>query len=130
MPIVSMSLGPQILRKFDTVARRRGYSSRSEAVREAMREFIDAAEWGLEEGENTLVLSILYEKESPRDQLIQLQHEFHEIRTMLHTHLDAVNCLELLVAEGPNTRLKELVGRVRRIKAVKQIKFMNTAANL
>ena len=130
MPIVSMSLGPQILRRFDAVLRRRGYPSRSEAMREAMREFIDASEWGLAEGENTLVLSILYEKDAPRAELSQLQHRFQEIRTMLHTHLDAVNCLELLVAEGPNPRLKELVERVRRIKSVKQIKFMNTAANL
>lgn len=130
MPIVSMSLGPPILDRFDAIAKRRGFSSRSEAMREAMREFIDASEWGLEEGENTLVLSILYRKEVPRGELVELQHRFPEIRTMLHTHLDAVNCLELLVAEGPSARLKELVARVRRIKAVKQIKFMNTVADL
>jgi metal-responsive CopG/Arc/MetJ family transcriptional regulator len=47
---------------------------------------------------------------------------------MLHTHLDEVNCLELLVAEGPNARLKELIERVRRIKSVTQLKFMQTAA--
>lgn len=125
-----MSLSTQILRRFDAIMRRRGYQSRSEALREAMREFIDAGEWGLEEGENTLVVSILSGKDAPRGELFQLQHRFPEIRTMLHTHLDAVNCLELLVAEGPNLRLKELVERVRRIKTVKQIKFMNTAANL
>lgn len=130
MPIVSMSLNPQVLRKFDGIVRRRGYGSRSEAMRDAMREFIDAAEWGLQEGENTLILSILYEKEAPRGELMQLQHRFEEIRTMLHTHLDEMNCLELLVAEGPNPRLKELIERVRRIKTVKQLKFMHTAANL
>ncbi len=130
MPIVSMSLGPEILRRFDAASRRRGFPSRSEALREAMRDFIGASEWGLEEGENTLILSILYEKDAPRADLLQLQHRFREIRTMLHTHVDAVNCLELLVAEGPNPRLKELVERVRRMKTVKQIKFMSTATNL
>jgi CopG family nickel-responsive transcriptional regulator len=128
MSIVSMSVDDPVLRKFDAVVRRRGYSSRSEAMREAMHEFIDAAEWGLDEGENTLVLSILYEKDAPRGDLIALQHRFGEIRTMLHTHLDEVNCLELLVAEGPNARLKELIERVRRIKSVTQLKFMQTAA--
>jgi CopG family nickel-responsive transcriptional regulator len=130
MPIVSMSLSPQILKHFDAVTRRRGYPSRSEALREAMREFIDAAEWGSQDGENTLVLSILYEKEIPRGDLLALQHRFPEIRTMLHTHLDPVNCLELLVVEGPSPRLKDLIARVRRIKAVKQIKFMTAVANL
>src|SRR3972149_6654291 len=96
MPIVRMSLSPQILKHFDAVTRRRGYPSRSEALREAMREFIDAAEWGAEDGENTLVLSILYEKEMPRGELLALQHRFPEIRTMLPPHLDPVNCLVLL----------------------------------
>jgi metal-responsive CopG/Arc/MetJ family transcriptional regulator len=41
-----------------------------------------------------------------------------------------VNCLELLVVEGPSARLKDLIARVRRIKAVKQIKFMTAVANL
>jgi CopG family nickel-responsive transcriptional regulator len=127
MTIVSMSVDTPVLRKFDAVVRRRGYPSRSEAMREAMHEFIDAAEWGLDEGENTLVLSILYEKDAPRGDLLALQHRFDEIRTMLHTHLDETNCLELLVAEGPNARLKELIERVRRIKSVTQIKFMQTA---
>ncbi len=127
MTIVSMSVDTPVLRKFDAVVRRRGYPSRSEAMREAMHEFIDAAEWGLDEGENTLVLSILYEKDAPRGDLLALQHRFDEIRTMLHTHLDEANCLELLVAEGPNARLKELIERVRRIKSVTQIKFMQTA---
>ena len=128
MSIVSMSVDAPVLRKFDSVVRRRGYPSRSEAMREAMHEFIDAAEWGLDEGENTLVLSILYGKDAPRGDLLALQHRFGEIRTMLHTHLDEANCLELLVAEGPNVRLKELIERVRRIKSVTQIKFMQTAA--
>jgi len=130
MTIVSLSTTTQMLKRFDAVVKRRGYPSRSEAFREAMREFIDAADWGIEEGENTLVLSILYDKDAPRGDLLALQHRFPEIRTMLHTHLDAVNCLELLVAEGPNPRLKELIERVRRIKAVKQLKFMNAVADL
>src|SRR3970282_3003232 len=107
MPIVSMSLSPPVLKRFDAVMRRRGYPSRSEALREAMREFIDAAEWGIEDGENTLILSMLYEKDAPRGDLLALQHRFPEIRTMLHTHLDAVNCLELLVDEGAHPRLTE-----------------------
>src|SRR3989304_7019247 len=111
MSIVSMSMSPQILRRVDGITGKRGYPSRSEALREAMREFIDSGEWGLAEGENTLILAILYAKDAPRGDLLQLQHRFPEIRTMLHTHVDAVNCLELLVAEGPNPRLKALIER-------------------
>ncbi|MGI0148340.1 MAG: nickel-responsive transcriptional regulator NikR, partial [Thermoplasmata archaeon] len=59
-----------------------------------------------------------------------LQHRFEEIRTMLHTHLDENDCLEIFVADGPTARLKELIGQIRRVKGVKQIKFIHTAAGL
>jgi len=128
MPIVSMSLDDATLRRLDDVARRRKYRSRSEAVRDALHDFIDATEWDRDAAKASIVLAVVYEKGNAKADLAFLQHRFDEIRTMLHTHLDEANCLELLVAEGPNARLKELIERVRRIKSVTQIKFMQTAA--
>ncbi|HEY5605799.1 MAG TPA: CopG family ribbon-helix-helix protein [Thermoplasmata archaeon] len=130
MPIVSVSLDRAILESLDEVARRRRYRSRSEAVREALREFIDATEWGREGGKASVILAVIYEKGNPRADLAMLQHSFDEIRTMLHTHLDEADCLQIFVAEGSTTRLKELIARLRRIKGVKLIKFIQTAAAL
>lgn len=126
MPIVSVSLDAAILRALDDIAQRRKYRSRSEAVREALREFIDAREWGQEDGRASVILAIIYEKGRPRADLALLQHRFEEIRTMLHTHLNDVDCLQLFVAEGPIPRLKELVSDLRRVKGIKQIKFLQT----
>jgi CopG family nickel-responsive transcriptional regulator len=128
MPVVSMSLPEATLRKLDTIRRKRGYASRSEAFRDALRDFIDAAEWGLDEGENTLILAILFRRDVSRAGLAALQHRYDEIATMLHTHLDPVHCLEIFVVVGPNDRLKELIQRVRRLKGVDQVKFLSTAA--
>src|SRR2546430_14607639 len=86
MPIVSVSMDDSILRSLDDVARRRRYRSRSEAVREALREFIDVTEWGREDGEASVILAVIYERGNPRADLAMLQHRFDEIRTMLHTH--------------------------------------------
>lgn len=127
MTIVSLSLDGETLRKFDDLRSRRGYRSRSEAVRDALKEFIDEAEWTSDAGANTLILSVVYEKGPPKSALASLQHRFDEIRTMLHTHLDERNCLEILIAEGASPRLKELVRRIRGIPGVKQIKFIRTA---
>lgn len=128
MPIVSVSLDSAILQSLDDVAQRRRYHSRSEAVREALREFIDVTEWGREGGNASVILAVIYEKGHPKADLAMLQHRFDEIRTMLHTHLNDVDCLQIFVAEGPTARLKELIGRIRRVKGVKQIKFIQTAA--
>lgn len=128
MPIVSVSLDDAILRNLDDVSQRRRYRSRSEAVREALRDFIDAAEWGREGGQASVILAVIYDKTNPRADLAMLQHRFDEIRTMLHTHLDERDCLQIFVAEGPTARLKELIADIRRVKGVKHIKFIQTAA--
>ena len=128
MPIVSLSVGEPTLRKFDDALRRRGYSSRSEAFRDAMKDFITAEDWGLQVGRNALILAVLYERDEPKAQLSLLRHKYEEIRTMLHTHLDEVNCLEIFIAEGVNSRLKEIIRSVRGIRGVKQIKFISTAS--
>lgn len=127
MTIVSLSLDADTLRKFDDLRSRRGYRSRSEAVRDALHDFLEEAEWTNEAGANTLILSVVYEKGPPKSALASLQHRFDEIRTMLHTHLDERNCLEILVAEGSSPRLKELVRSIRGIAGVRQIKFIRTA---
>lgn len=129
MTIVSVSLDEQILRSLDDVAQRRKYRSRSEAVREALREFIDVTEWGRESGQASVILAVIYEKGNPKADLAMLQHRFDEIRTMLHTHINEVDCLQIFVAEGSTARLKELIGRIRRVKGVKQIKFIQTAGS-
>ena len=130
MTIVSVSLPDDVLRRFDESTRAKGYPTRSEAFREALREFVSSTEWRLAGGENTVVLAILYAKDLPRGDLTILQHKYEEIRTMLHTHIDEVNCLEVVVARGDSGRLRELIDRVRRIKGVKQIKFISTASNV
>jgi CopG family nickel-responsive transcriptional regulator len=130
MPIVSLSIDDATLRRLDEVSRRRTYRSRSEAVREAVREFIDTTEWGRDSGQASVILAVIYEKGNPRADLAMLQHRFDEIRTMLHTHLDEADCLQIFVAEGSTVRLKEMIARLRRIKGVKLIKFIQTAASL
>ncbi len=127
MPIVSVSMDDGVLRSLDDIAQRRRYRSRSEAVREALREFIDVSEWGKEAGQSSIILAVIYEKGNPRADLAMLQHRFDEIRTMLHTHLNEMDCLQIFVAEGPTARLKDLIGQIRRVKGVKQIKFIQTA---
>ncbi len=127
MAIVSMSLDVATLRKLEEVVRRRGYPSRSEAFREALRDFIDEAEWEGESGRSTLILVAVVDKEATKADLVTIQHRFAEIRTRLHTHLDERSCLEIFVAEGPSGRLKEFTQALRRAKGVEAIKFISTS---
>jgi CopG family nickel-responsive transcriptional regulator len=130
MAIVSMSLSDEMLRRFDAAAKGKGYAKRSEAFREALADFIAGTEWDLASGTNTVILAVIHEKERSRGSLPALQHKYEEIRTMLHTHLDEVNCLEIFVAKGEAGRLKALTDQVRKLRGVKQVKFLPAAYNL
>jgi len=130
MPIVSLSVTEQILKKFDDVVKRRAYSSRSEAFRDAMNDFVASEEWSIPTGRNMLILTVLYDRDEQKVQLTTLRHKYAEIRTMLHTHLDDLNCLEVLIAEGLTTRLKEIISNVRNIRGIKHIKFISTISEV
>ncbi|MGQ0797719.1 MAG: CopG family ribbon-helix-helix protein [Methanobacteriota archaeon] len=128
MAIVSVSVDEGILRTVDEIAKERRYRSRSEAFREALREFVDATMWGRDAAKASMILAVLYGKGNTKADLAILQHRFDEIRTMLHTHLDDVNCLQIFVAEGSTVRLKELIAHIRRIKGVNALKFIQTSS--
>lgn len=132
MPIVSMSVNQQILQKFDAILKKKGYSTRSEAFREALRNFIDEGEWVTEEGTNEIVVTIIYDEHKiDRGALSLIQHKYKEIiHTLIHNHLEDINCLEVFIANGSSEELKAMLHDVRKIKGIKQLKFVTTATGV
>jgi CopG family nickel-responsive transcriptional regulator len=127
MTIVSISVNGELLNRFDDVLAVKGFRSRSDAMREAMRAFVDEAEWDSSEGENQIVITMIYDELGPRGELSVIQHRYEEIQMMLHLHLEKGQCMEVFIARGPNTRLREILGRIRKIKGVRSIRFIATS---
>jgi CopG family nickel-responsive transcriptional regulator len=127
MTIVSISVSGELLDRFDEVLEAKGFRSRSDAMREAMRSFVDEAEWDSSEGENQIVITMIYDEIGPRGELSVLQHRYEEIQMMLHLHLEKGQCMEVFIARGPNIRLREILGRIRKIKGVRSIRFIATS---
>ena len=116
---VSMEEG--LLARFDALIRELGYSNRSEAIRDLVRERLVRHEW--EAGEEVVgVIVLLYEhhKRELPDALIDLQHRHHRlVIATMHVHLDADNCLEILAVRGPGPDLQRLAEHLRSLKGVK-----------
>jgi CopG family nickel-responsive transcriptional regulator len=127
MTIVSISISHELLVRFDAVLASKGFRSRSDAVRESMRSFVDEAEWDSTEGENQIVITMIYDEIGPRGELSILQHRYEEIQMMLHLHLEKGQCMEVFIARGPNSRLREILGKIRKVKGVRSIKFISTS---
>ncbi len=125
--IVSLSIPEELLGRFDEVLRSKGFNSRSDAMREAIRSFVDEAEWESLDGENQLVITAVYNEHGPRGELSVLQHRYEEIQMMLHLHLERGQCMELIIARGPNSVLREILAKVRKIRGVRSIRFISTS---
>ena len=116
-----VSRSPGLLGKFDGLIDRRGYANRSEAIRDLVREMIVEEEVaGGDEIVGTLTLVYDHEARDLVGRLTDIQHGHHgEIISSLHIHLDAHNCLEVLVLRGKADRVKEIADRIISTKDVK-----------
>ena len=130
MTIVSISIPEDLLKRFDETSVARGFRSRSDAVRESIRGFVDEAEWDSAEGENQVVITMIYDEIGPRGELSVLQHRYEEIQMMLHLHLEKGQCIEVFIARGPNQKLREILGKIRKVKGVRSIRFISTSRSI
>jgi len=126
---VGISLDGALLKAFDALCQRRGYSNRSEAVRDLIRQELVRAEWEAGDKPSIGALCLVYE----HDRLEvghRLTHMQHEKRTMvvssLHVHLDAHNCLEVLVLRGKGKEVKTWSDRLISAKGVKHGELVMT----
>ena len=127
MPVTSISLTTDLLRKVDRLLKERGYSSRSEVVRDAIRNYLSEYALSREEaGRVAAIVSVISERDR-RDvdqRLGRLRHEFEGIVTgNMHIHLGPIYCLELFIAEGELSEILTFVGKVRVTRGVSQVKY-------
>lgn len=129
MSIVSLSVNDELLHRFDKALKEKGYATRSEAFRDTLRSFVNESAWSMK-GENIVIITVVYKKGVPKHELLRMQHEYDEIQTMMHMHLDETNCLEIYVVKGESNRIKEMIQDIRKIKTVKHTEFMNSACDV
>ena len=112
MERVSISLDDDLLVKFDAYMQRKGYSNRSEAIRDLLRERLEREHERAGGGATHAVgcLSYVYnhhQRELSR-RLTEAQHDHHSyVLSTLHVHLDHENCLEVVVLNGETENLRK-----------------------
>lgn len=128
---IGVSLPPGLLDKFDLMIRDMGYANRSEAIRDAVREYILKNELREEKGEGVGVISIIYDHDvrGVNDVLIDLQHKYHSvIQSTTHLHLDKHNCMELIIVRGDSKGIKEIKDRLTSVRGVKHSDLLITTS--
>lgn len=130
MVIISISIDPALLDKFDNMVSDRGYNNRSEAFREVLRKSIDEWQMSQDKGMNIAALMVVSEKNRARAGLGKFQHKYTEIQTLLHTHLDDTNCLEIYIVKGKSLRLDTMIKELRKMQGIKRVDFLTSVADL
>ena len=132
MPGVSrfgVSIDSNLIRKFDGLITRKGYANRSEAIRDMIRDRLVEEEWesGAQETVGTITIVYNHHTRELEHALMDIQHRsFHQIISALHVHLDAHNCLEVLVVKGKSRDIKKIADRLIGAKGVKHGKLTMT----
>jgi CopG family nickel-responsive transcriptional regulator len=122
----AISLEKELLDKFDSLIKQRGYANRSEAIRDLIREQLVQDEWSRQDkggDERVAVVSLVYDHDSSSlaQKLTHIQHEHHQtVVSSLHVHMDAHNCLEVLVLRG---RAREIIAMGESLVSTKGVKY-------
>ena len=103
---IGVSLEKDLLERFDQLIGQKGYATRSEAIRDLLRDALVQRQWSeaASRGEQVAVVTLVYDHDSSTlaHKLAHIQHENHRaVVSALHVHMDEHNCLEVLVLRGP-----------------------------
>ena len=128
-----LSMPAALVRDLDDWRKRRGYASRSEAVRDMVRDALVEARWQDESSnadEHMVgVVTIVYQHSVRQlsEHLTQVQHEHHDIaQAALHIHLSHDYCLEVIVLRGPRADVLHMAHHLISARGVLHGKFVPT----
>jgi CopG family nickel-responsive transcriptional regulator len=125
-----VSMEKKLLERFDRMIKTMGYTTRSEAIRDIVRDRLveQAVQGGNAEIFGVLTLVYDHHKRELEDRLTDFQHHhFKNIITTSHVHIDHHNCLEVVILRGKARILKNIMEHLLSIKGVKHAKLVLTS---
>ena len=117
-----VSIEPDLLKKYDKVIKKEGYTNRSEAIRDLIRKNIIAEQKQDPNAKAIGTLTMIYDHHTGNltNKLLNLQHDHHsEILSTTHIHVDHHNCLEVLVLKGKAGNIQKLAENIKALKGIK-----------
>lgn len=117
---ISASLDSGLLKQFDEFLAARGYTNRSEALRDLIQAALVQEEWR-QDGNVVAVATLVYDHHNSRlhRRLLEIQHACPEaIVSSTHVHLDTENCLEVLILRGAAEQVRSMANRLTALPGV------------
>jgi CopG family nickel-responsive transcriptional regulator len=127
----TVSLPGDLLAELDRRMVGQGYASRSEFVRDLIRERMVAEKWADRRREVVGVLTIAYDhhQRDLAEKLVEIQHrKYVNILCATHVHLDHDNCLEVIIIRGRPPEIEKLSIEIGGLRGVRFSKLTGAAS--
>jgi CopG family transcriptional regulator, nickel-responsive regulator len=130
---IGVSIDGELLGTFDQQIERRGYTNRSEAFRDLIRESLSRETLARANSQAIGTLTLVYDHHVRQlsEKVTGFQHEHHhQIISTLHVHLDHDNCLEVIVMKGKAGDLQRIADRMISMQGIQNGQLVLTAATV
>ncbi len=118
----SISLPDELLKIMDNNFINQGYASRSEFIRDLIREKIVSEKWDNPNQKIIGVISIIYNHHLSdlSEKMIHIQHNnLINVLCNLHMHVNQEDCLEVIVLKGSAKEIQKINLEISGIKGIK-----------
>ncbi len=118
-----ISFEPKLLKLFDKFIKENGYTNRSEAINDIIRDRL----MHRHEAQIVGTIKVIYDQRVGHysKNVSNLQHDYHcQIVSSMHTYLDHHNCLELIVVKGFVDRIKKILEKIKDTEGVKEAELI------
>ena len=129
----TLAIERNLLARFGTWMAAHGYTNRSQAMRDLIRQTLTEAEWSKPNAKVVASLAIIYDHAAHRltRQLAGLQHEdHHAILCSQHVHLDHNTCLEVILMQGRAAQLRRICDCITATRGVRAGKLTLLSTNV
>jgi CopG family nickel-responsive transcriptional regulator len=119
---IGVAIDASLLARFDELIGQRGYTNRSEAFRDLIRDELVQQSWESPDAEVVGTVTLVYNHHVRmlNEKLTDMQHDHHKnILSTMHVHLDHDNCLEVIVVKGKAGNVQHIADGLISTKGVK-----------
>ena len=123
----TVSLEADLLAAFDRHVADGRFATRSEAIRQLLREKLTSTAWAADAADVAASLTLVYDhhRSNLTDTMIEIQHAHGElVVSAMHVHLTHDLCMEVIALRGPAKDLQHLAGELGGLKGIHQAQMV------
>ena len=126
-----VSINESLLEKFDLLIGEKGYTNRSEAIRDLIRDKLVESSWENKNDSTEAIgtITIVYDHHTREigDKLTDIAHHHHDlVISTMHVHLTHESCLEVIIMRGAGGQIRQFSDTLLSIRGVKHGKLVIT----